>query len=228
MPSELQTSLRAILENTFNHKRLDYQPWNYFLRPGQVDPDMEMEQRVVQEMLSDLCGATFSGRCFVSAHANVFTERLHMDENAWIAAGAIVRGDVQLGYGTSINPYAHVAGMVRMGSHVMVAGGAAIYGFDHGHTQLDTPIYFQPLTVSGIEIEDDCWIGANAVVVDGVRLGAHSIVAAGAVVKDSFAPHSIVGGVPARLIRLRGKTNDRRQHDRRAVDKLSRDDGAAG
>ena len=191
------------LEDAYNRKRLDYQPWYYFIHPDQVTEDVELEQRLVQEILTRRCGATFAGRCFVSAQANVFTERLHMDEGAWIAAGAIVRGEVHLGHGTSINPYAHVAGTVRMGAHVMVAGGVGIYGFNHGHDRVDVPMYHQPLTQAGIVIENDCWIGSNAVITDGVHLGAHSIVAAGAVIRDSFPPLSVVGGVPARLLRTR-------------------------
>ena len=126
-----------------------------------------------------------------------------MDDNAWIAAGAIVRGKVHLGRVTSINPYAHVAGMVRMDAHVMVAGGVGIYGFNHGHGKIDVPMYHQPLTQAGIVIEDDCWIGSNAAITDGVHLGAHSIAAAGAVVRDGFPPLSVVGSVPARLLRTR-------------------------
>lgn len=52
-------------------------------------------------------------------------------------------------------------------------------------------------------IEDDVWIGANAVIVDGVTIGAHSIVAGGAVVTKDVAPYSIVGGSPAKLIKDR-------------------------
>ena len=47
------------------------------------------------------------------------------------------------------------------------------------------------------------WFGANAVVIGGVRIGAHSIVGAGAVVTRDVAPYSVVGGTPARLIRKR-------------------------
>jgi len=52
-------------------------------------------------------------------------------------------------------------------------------------------------------IEDDVWIGRNAVVMPGVRIGQGSIVAAGAIVVKDVMPYSIIGGVPARLIRMR-------------------------
>ena len=54
-------------------------------------------------------------------------------------------------------------------------------------------------------IEDDCWIGAGAVILAGARIGRGSIVAAGAVVARDVAPFSIVGGVPAQLIKSRNE-----------------------
>jgi acetyltransferase-like isoleucine patch superfamily enzyme len=55
----------------------------------------------------------------------------------------------------------------------------------------------------GVTIEDDVWIGAQAIVLRGVTVGRGSIVGAGAVVKKSVPPYSIVAGVPARVIRFR-------------------------
>lgn len=54
-----------------------------------------------------------------------------------------------------------------------------------------------------VVIEDDCWIGANVTILKGVRIGRGSVVAAGAVVTKSCEPYSIIGGVPAKLIKKR-------------------------
>ena len=54
-------------------------------------------------------------------------------------------------------------------------------------------------------IEDDCWIASNAVILAGVTIGKGSVVAAGAVVTESVPPFSVVGGVPAKLIKSRIK-----------------------
>jgi acetyltransferase-like isoleucine patch superfamily enzyme len=79
----------------------------------------------------------------------------------------------------------------------------AVYGFNHGFSRVDRPIYTQVSTVTGIKIGDDVWIGTNAVVLDGCQIGSHSVVAAGAVVTKSFPEYSIVAGNPARRVRDR-------------------------
>jgi len=57
------------------------------------------------------------------------------------------------------------------------------------------------VSTSTVIIEDDIWIGANAVVLPGVTIGHHSVVAAGAVVTKDVPPHSLVAGVPAKVIK---------------------------
>jgi carbonic anhydrase/acetyltransferase-like protein (isoleucine patch superfamily) len=103
----------------------------------------------------------------------------------------------------SVNTGCVVRGKISIGDGVRIATGSQILGFNHGFSDVDTHIYQQPHTRQGIVIEDDVWIGANAVVVDGVTIGADSIIAAGAVVTRDVRPYSIVGGNSAKLIRDR-------------------------
>ena len=65
-----------------------------------------------------------------------------------------------------------------------------------------------------VVIEDDCWIGANVTILKGVVIGRGSIVAAGAVVTRSCAPYSIIGGVPAKLIKMRFTANQIADHEK--------------
>lgn len=66
-----------------------------------------------------------------------------------------------------------------------------------------------------VTIEDGCWIGANVTILKGVTIGSGSIVAAGAVVTKSFPPYSIIGGVPAKLIKMRFTPEQIEEHERR-------------
>ena len=149
--------------------------------------------------------AVFGQGVYIAARAEVYTDRLLMGAQSWIAGYAIVRGDIELGENVSINPYACLSGKVTIGNGVRIASHVSIVGFNHGFDDIDTPIYRQPLTSLGIEIGDDVWIGANAVVLDGVKIGRGAIIAAGATVVKDIPAMAIAGGVPARVLRYRGE-----------------------
>jgi acetyltransferase-like isoleucine patch superfamily enzyme len=72
---------------------------------------------------------------------------------------------------------------------------------------LSEPLAEQKLPRAGVEIGPDCWIGAGAVIIDGVHLGRGTVVGAGAVVTRSFEAGSVVAGVPARVIGMRAGTS---------------------
>ena len=94
-------------------------------------------------------------------------------------------------------------GSVSIGSHVAIASYSTVVASNHNFEDRDTYITLQGSTGKGISIEDDVWIGANCVILDGVTVGTGSVVGAGSVVSKSVAPYSVVAGVPARLIRKR-------------------------
>ena len=88
---------------------------------------------------------------------------------------------------------------LEIGADVMLAAQCYVGGGRYAtRGRLDVPIAEQPEPRQGVVIESDCWLGAGAKVIDGVRIGRGSVVAAGAVVTQDVEPYSIVGGVPAR------------------------------
>lgn len=92
-------------------------------------------------------------------------------------------------------------GGVTIGDNVIVAPHVQIMAVEHVFDDPTRPILEQGLRAFGITIEDDAWIGAGAIILDGVRIGRGAVVGAGAVVTRDVAPHTVVAGVPARLIR---------------------------
>lgn len=177
---------------------LDYMPW----RPKTAE--QEDDQRRWQAELARRFSAEIGEECFISRKALVHPEKLSMGRRSTIAAGAVVRNtDLRMGAHCTVNAYAVLVGKITMGNGVRVASHASIMGFNHGYATLSQPIYLQPITSKGIRIGDDVWIGANVVIVDGVTIGSHCIVGAGAVVTKDVADYSIVGGNPAKLIRSR-------------------------
>jgi maltose O-acetyltransferase len=92
---------------------------------------------------------------------------------------------------------------ITIGSDVLIAVDALLMTRNHGFSTVDVPMAWQGYENAPIVVEDDVWIGFRAIVLAGVTIGRGSIVAAGAVVTRDIEPYSIVGGVPARLIRKR-------------------------
>ena len=155
--------------------------------------------------LTEYAGAVLAPTAYVAADAKILTHHLVVGDGSWIAGHAILRGDIEMGQHSTINAYAHLAGKVRIGNGVRIATYVSIIGFNHGFEDITQPIYKQPHQTLGIVIADDVWVGANAVIVDGVTIGTGAVIAAGAVVTRDVPPMAIVGGVPAKVLRLRGE-----------------------
>ena len=90
-------------------------------------------------------------------------------------------------------------GGVEIGTSALIAGQVFIVAANHEFSRTDIPIALQGDSKRGISIGNDVWLGASVKVVDGVRIGCGSVVAAGAVVTRSLPEYSISRGVPARV-----------------------------
>jgi acetyltransferase-like isoleucine patch superfamily enzyme len=178
-------------------RRIAVEPW------WALYGEMPAEQLAYQAHLRVSAAVKLDGRVYVAEDAHVIADELHVGDGSFIATGALVRGHVHIGSASSVNAYAVLIGRIAIGDDVRIASHASIIGFNHNHDDPHSPMWTQGVTERGVTIEDDVWIGANAVIVDGVTVGSHSIVAAGAVVTRNVAPWSIVAGNPARIVRDR-------------------------
>ncbi|WP_275264002.1 acyltransferase [Jiangella asiatica] len=163
------------------------------------------ERRAQREWLRALTAAgdtELADDVFISRLAAVYTDRLRVGARSYVCGYAVLYGDVEMGEDCTVNPYAEARGLVRLGDGVRVGAHASILGFNHG-TSPDESIHRQPLTRQGIAIGADVWIGSHAVVLDGVTVGDHCIVGAGAVVTKDVPAWSVVVGNPARVVRDR-------------------------
>jgi acetyltransferase-like isoleucine patch superfamily enzyme len=110
-------------------------------------------------------------------------------------------GDVVIGDYTRIGIHNTIIGPVCIGSHVNLAQGITVTALNHNFEDKEKRIDEQGITTKPIIIGDDVWIGANAVILPGVTIGKHCVVAAGAVVTKDVPDNTIVGGVPAKEIK---------------------------
>jgi acetyltransferase-like isoleucine patch superfamily enzyme len=92
-------------------------------------------------------------------------------------------------------------GGITIGDRVYTAPLVQMLAVNHIYHDPTRPMVDQGITAEGIVVEDDVWIGAGAIITDGVRIGKGAVVAAGAVVTKDVPPHTVVGGVPAKILK---------------------------
>lgn len=126
----------------------------------------------------------------------------------WLdCGGRDMPGLVQIGQHCQFGPFVSMnagGSSIIIGDHVGISHLTTIHSGQHVFDDPAQPIFEQGTTHKGIVIEDDCWIGAKATILDGVTIGRGSVIGAGAVVTESLPPLSIAVGVPARIIKRRG------------------------
>lgn len=121
-------------------------------------------------------------------------------------AETVIGRNVSIGRGSEIN-----GGMIHsaaIGRYCSIAQGVLIGPTEHDYTQFATSNRLVGMTPqpSAPVIEDDVWIGANAVILRGVRISIGAVVAAGAIVTGDVPPYTIVAGIPAKPIKKRFPT----------------------
>ena len=125
-------------------------------------------------------------------------KNVEINHNVTIWGNNIIIGDY-----TQINPNTSIYGRVKIGKYVMIAPNCMIAGGNHSYNDTSVPMRFQSGTCKGIVIDDDVWIGANCVILDGVRIGRGSVIGAGSVVTKDIEEYSIAVGNPCKVIKKR-------------------------
>lgn len=116
----------------------------------------------------------------------------------------IPHSGIKIGCDSLIGEYSVIRGQggVSLGDRVYTSPFTQIIAVNHVFDDPTRSFVEQGITAQGIVIEDDVWLGASAIITDGVRIGRGAVVAAGAVVTTDVPPHTVVAGVPARPLRI--------------------------
>jgi acetyltransferase-like isoleucine patch superfamily enzyme len=145
--------------------------------------------------------------------ANAFKSRLMISRGAQIGErvkllqGIWVDRFTKLSIGNDVSIAKDVIivaiGGVRIGDRAMIGYGSKLISAGHNIPENREPMRFSGALLKKVVIENDTWLGAQTVILPGVTIGEGAIVAAGAVVSKDVEPFSIVGGVPAEIIKMR-------------------------
>lgn len=137
-------------------------------------------------------GLSIGSRCMFGRETRISSKR-----------GTIAIGD-DCGFGAGVTIHSVVGGAVTIGSKVIVAGHCYLGGGQYHTDRTDIPIVDQGhIEGQNLVIGDNVWIGAGVVVVSGLTIGRDAIIAAGAVVTRDVPDFAVVGGVPARVLKIR-------------------------
>ena len=133
---------------------------------------------------------------FKSCHARIepgaiIRQGVDIGENAVIMMGAILNIGARVGRGTMVDMGAVLGGQATVGADCHIGAGAVLAGV------------IEPQCATPVIIEDRVFIGANAVVLEGVRVGTGAVVAAGAIVTKDVKPGTVVAGCPARFVKYK-------------------------
>ena len=116
-------------------------------------------------------------------------------------------GYIQIGHNVAFNRNVNInascGGKIIIGNNCLIGPGVTMRTANHNYSRADINIQDQGHTAEDILIEEDCWLGANCIILGGVQIKKGAIIAAGAVVTKNVESFTVVGGVPAKLIKLR-------------------------
>lgn len=144
---------------------------------------------------------------FSKLRVNYYNKRgckIHLHTS--ISPNVRIKGKFEMQQGSSIAQNCSISGEnagVFIGKNVMIAPNVIIVAFNHGFESLDKPMALQVNTEKAVFIEDDVWIASNCTISKGVHIGKGSIIGANSFVNKDIPPYSIVGGVPAKIIKSR-------------------------
>jgi len=134
--------------------------------------------------------------------------RVRFGRFVWIGDRTKIRcheGEVEIGRKTVIGQECTISAYqrVRIGEQCVIADRAMFIDFDHGVVEVERPIRLQGIYKRDVEVGSNVWIGYGACILRGVRVGDNSVVATNSVVTKDVPANAVVGGVPARVLRMR-------------------------
>jgi acetyltransferase-like isoleucine patch superfamily enzyme len=155
------------------------------------------------------------GLLFLGKHLQVQIRRrgsVRFGRFVWVGDGTKIRcheGEVIIGAKTVLGQECTISAYrrVRIGEQCVIADRAMFIDFDHGVVEVERPIRVQGIYKRDVDVGSNVWIGYGACILRGVRVGDNSVIGTNSVVTSDVPANAVVGGIPARVIRMREAPN---------------------
>jgi acetyltransferase-like isoleucine patch superfamily enzyme len=133
---------------------------------------------------------------------------LELGRWSWIGHGTKIRaheGLVSIGAKTVMGQECTISSFqhVKIGRECVIADRVMFIDFDHGVVEVERPVRLQGIYKRDVNVGNNVWIGYGACILRGVTVGDNAIIGTNAVVTKDVPANAVVGGVPARIIRMR-------------------------
>lgn len=151
----------------------------------------------------------FGKRLFIGQNCKIYSlvsfgNDIYIGDNVELRCNGGNR--IKIGNNVTLNRGAMVLGEVLIGNDCLIAPYCVIIGSNHIFDNTSIPINKQGISSSGVQIEENVWLGAHVTVLDGVKIGKNSIIGAGSVVTKDIPSNSIAVGNPCKVVRARSST----------------------
>ena len=167
-------------------KGMEFKPTEFVIggKYATIMTVISFPKNITPGFLSDMTNinARIEPGCFIREHVTI-------GDNAVIMMGAVINIGAKIGEGTMIDMGAVLGGRVEVGKRCHVGAGTVLAGV------------IEPPSATPVILEDDVLIGANAVVLEGVRIGKGAVVGAGSIVTEDVPAGAVVVGNPARIVK---------------------------
>jgi acetyltransferase-like isoleucine patch superfamily enzyme len=122
---------------------------------------------------------------------------------------------ITIGNNSGINAGTYMGGQggIEIGDNVIIGPGVKIFSENHNFSDINMNIKDQGVTRNGVVIGNNCWVGAGVTILAGVNIGEGCVIAAGSIVTKTVAAHSVVAGVPGRVLKKRSETLEAEPQD---------------
>lgn len=171
--------------------------------------------------ISGTSSVNFGRMVQIGDHVNITAygkQGLHLGNNVWIGSNSFIKvsfsfndpGEfIYIGNNVGLGEFAHLggAGGLTIGNDCIIGPYLSCHPENHNFFDNEELIRKQGVTRRGIKIGNNCWIGSKVTVLDGVTIGDNCVIAAGAVITKSMPANSVIGGVPAKVIKKRNEIN---------------------